>query len=235
MWRTLYTEASPAEAIMQKDAQLLSQLKGETSPILHLYDWEGPSATYGYFLKPETLLNLERAQECGISLARRPTGGGVVFHLWDLAFSVQVPASHSAYSKNSLENYAFVNGAVLEAVKEFLNVKGELFLTGDDDLVEHPAEAHFCMARPTKYDLILKGKKIAGAAQRQTRDGFLHQGTIALLMPDALFLEEILLPGKCIIEAMQQKTHALIGDASQIEEARKALSLLLQQTLARRK
>jgi lipoate-protein ligase A len=40
------------------------------------------------------------------------------------------------------------------------------------------------MARPTKYDVMLQGRKIAGAAQRKTKAGFLHQGTIALLCPD---------------------------------------------------
>ncbi len=233
MWRVIYSESSPAEAIMEKDAELLLRLKETSDPILHLYEWEGPSATYGYFFKKECFLNLEKVREKGLRLALRPTGGGMVFHLWDLAFSVLVPATHSAYSKNSLDNYAFVNEAVLQAVAQFLQTKEELVLTPVDACAQSPASSHFCMARPTKYDLMVGGKKIAGAAQRQTRDGFLHQGTIALLMPDVAFLEEILLPGTGIVEAMQQSTYALLKDPSELVEARRRLAQLLQQTFLR--
>ena len=35
-----------------------------------------------------------------------------------------------------------------------------------------------CFVEPAKYDVILEGQKIAGAGQRRTRSGLLHQGTL---------------------------------------------------------
>jgi lipoate-protein ligase A len=37
-----------------------------------------------------------------------------------------------------------------------------------------------CFSNPVIDDLLLNGRKIAGAAQRRTRGGFLHQGSIQL-------------------------------------------------------
>ena len=79
---------------MDLDAKLLEEMKPDDAPILHLYEWEQDSGTYGYFLKPDKYLDMTQAQKRGLTLARRPTGGGIVFHVCDLAFSALVPAEN---------------------------------------------------------------------------------------------------------------------------------------------
>ncbi|HUD01101.1 MAG TPA: hypothetical protein VMR37_02125 [Rhabdochlamydiaceae bacterium] len=219
-WNILETKAASADENMQLDAQLLENLEGHERPILHLYEWEKESATFGYFVKPEELLNLGEAEKRGLDLARRPTGGGVVFHLWDLAFSVLVPAKSELFSTNTLDNYNLVNRVIKDVVKEF--IQGEIKLTHDDAPFQDQTCTHFCMARPTKYDVMLQGKKIAGAAQRKTKDGFLHQGTIALLRPDEELLGAVL-PSKAVREAMMQTTFPLLSDRRELKEGRRQL------------
>ena len=68
------------------------------------------------------------------------------------------------------------------------------------------------MAKPTIYDIMVDGRKLGGAAQRKTRKGFLHQGTIALTPPSIPYLEAILLPGTGVLEAMQANTFTLLPD-----------------------
>lgn len=221
-WTILETKAASAEENMQMDAKLLENLSGQERPILHLYEWEKPSVTFGYFVKPEQFLDLEQAHQRGLDLARRPTGGGVVFHLWDLAFSVLVPAKSELFSTNTLDNYNLINRVVKEVVKEFIGVEEELALIPDDAPFQDRACTHFCMARPTKYDVMLEGKKIAGAAQRKTKDGFLHQGTIALLRPDQELLEAVL-PSEAVREAMVQNTFPLLSDLKELKEGRQEL------------
>ncbi len=230
MWEILDTGVRSAVVNMQIDSDLLDNIGERQTPLIHFYEWEGDSATYGYFVKPESLLDLGVAEERSLVLARRSTGGGIVFHLWDMAFSVLVPSHCAEFSMNTLDNYAFVNGAVLGAVEQFFEKKEELSLIPEDALSKDMHCKYFCMAKPTKYDVMWQGRKIAGAAQRKTRGGFLHQGTISLVMPSQEYLSAILLPGTEVIAAMGVFTHPLLGKNAtrgEMEGAKERLRKLL--------
>jgi lipoate-protein ligase A len=221
---------------MEDDWRLLEGLQAEDDPILHFYEWEKPSATYGYFVQPEELLNLEGIQKRGVDIARRPTGGGVVFHIWDFAFSVLIPASHPGFSRETLQNYRFINDRVLEAISPFLNAEKALELTPRDGEALDAKCGRFCMAQPTQYDVVLEGKKLAGAAQRKRKGGFLHQGTIALMMPCQETLRDVLLPGMRVSEAMGMFTYPLLGKnptANALKEMKQELKQRLITTLGR--
>lgn len=226
-WRVIDTGKAPPEENMAVDAVLLHGMAAEPKPILHLYDWEGECATYGYFIDPAKLLNRQAIEGKLIGLARRPTGGGVIFHVADWAFSVLVPASHPAYSVNTLDNYAFVNRLVIEVVSRFAGQCATLSLLPDDPAEGALDSRHFCMAKPTKYDVMLDGRKVGGGAQRRTKAGFLHQGTISLALPDEGFLRRVLLSGNEVEAQMRRFTCSLIGEKVSlrtIAEARKELS-----------
>ena len=229
--KVLDTKTSSASENMLKDAALLDELDPKGAPWLHFYRWEGLSATYGYFIQPERWFHLDKVSSHGVSLARRPTGGGIVFHIWDFAFSFLMPSGHPAFSMSTLENYRFVNETVLSAVKDLFDLQSPLQLISQDA----PADAwdctHFCMALPTQYDVVYQGMKIAGAAQRRRKQGYLHQGTISLAFPDLELLQEILLSRE-VIQAMSSYTFAPLGKkcpTSLLEEARRSLQERLEQ------
>ena len=67
MWRVIDTGSASAEANMRTDKELLETL--EDAAILHLYDWDRPSATYGYFVDPHKLLNVAKAKALGFNTA----------------------------------------------------------------------------------------------------------------------------------------------------------------------
>lgn len=214
-WNVIFSEPALAEANMLKDAALLEELK---TPTLHFYEWENPSLTYGHFIKPEHHLSLEALRKYEIEMARRPTGGGIIFHLWDMVFSVLVPASAPFFSLNTLDNYAFINRHVAQAIKVFLKQGGEPSFANSSI---NP-KSNFCMAEPTIYDLIIDGRKVGGAAQRRTKKGFLHQGTISLLNPSLELLSEVILEPH-VLEKMRENSYALIDDPSRFESAKEAL------------
>lgn len=226
-WTLIEREAATAASNMEYDAELLKTLVPTALPILHLYDWIKPSLTYGFFAQPEKLLNLEAVEKHGFDLAKRPTGGGVVFHIWDLAFSILIPAGSSLYSQNTLENYELINQVVFNVVQDFVGKSALMSLTPHDSMIQHPEQAFFCMARPTKYDLVVGKKKIAGAAQRKMKQGFLHQGTIALQFPDLNLLDEIL-PSSDVREAMRKTTFPLLSENDSLNEGRKHLKELIK-------
>jgi len=215
----LHTGVAAAQCNMMFDFDLLHQLPQWSHPVLHLYEWSEECATYGYFLQPEGLF----AEDCNLTLARRPTGGGILFHTTDFAFSILVPSSHPAFSHNTLNNYAYVNQLVADVIERFSGERTELF-KGEHDRVD-PDCGQFCMATPTQYDVMIEGRKVAGGAQRRTRHGFLHQGTISLAPP-----QTELLANRNVARAMQRVAYPLLGDScSQREffEARREISQLL--------
>ncbi|MDX8430272.1 MAG: lipoate--protein ligase family protein [Candidatus Algichlamydia australiensis] len=210
MWNVLDTGIQTARENMAFDKKLLESMLPDDAPILHLYDWQRDSATYGYFTKPKHFLDIAKAESRGLDLARRPTGGGIVFHTFDLAFSVLVPANHPGYSENTLENYAFVNSLVQEAILPLIPEESDLLPQDPEPLDE--SSRNFCMAKPTIFDVMIKSRKIGGAAQRKKKQGFLHQGTISIIPPNQELLEEILLPETRVLEAMKKNSFALLPE-----------------------
>lgn len=205
---------------MQRDAELLASLESQPRAVLHFYRWACSSATYGHFVRPSKWIDLEAARRIGLMLARRPTGGGIIFHTSDLAFSVLIPRSHALYSGETLQSYRNINRLVLEAIRDVIGRQPELSPRHGSALDE--ACRQFCMATPTIYDVMLDGRKVGGAAQRRTKWGILHQGSIALMRCDQL-LEEVLIGGSQVAAAMLQNGHYLLEHPSELQRTRQAL------------
>lgn len=225
------TNPTTAEENMQFDSELLASLADNPRCLLRFHRWKQPSATYGYFIDPSAYLQLEEISKHGIDLARRPTGGGILFHTCDLSFAILIPAIHPHFSLNTLDNYAFINGAVLSALEKFIPAGPELLPREVSALDK--ASNRFCMAKPTQFDVMLQGYKIAGGAQRRTKAGYLHQGSIALRLPPAAFLADVLLPGTCVAHEMARLTHPIPSlNPSSIEEAlmQELEQILIQET-----
>ncbi len=234
MLRIIHTGTSSAIENMALDTKYLQDLEGD--PILHLYDWIGLPATYGYFISPEKYLHLEAVEKYGLSLARRPTGGGIVFHIWDYAFSFLMPSTHRFFSLNTLDNYRFVNEIVLQVVKEVFSLSDSIELIRSDFPTLGMDCQNFCMAKPTQYDVVYQGVKIAGSAQRRTKRGYLHQGTISLGFPEEKWLREILISQESVFEAMSSYSFAPLGrvySQEMLQKMRRKIAEKLKETFQR--
>ena len=205
----LDTGSHSAVENMAVDQKFLSDLENGQTPILHLYEWNKPSITYGHFAKPERLLNMKEVEKAGIELARRSTGGGLTLHFTDYAFSFLMPSDHPNFSSNTLENYRFVNHLVYQSVQSLIEEERGLSYYNESEKGKVDEALNFCMAKPTKYDVLYKGKKVGGAAQRKTAKGYLHHGTISLALPDSELLEKILI-SKRSFDAINQNTYYFI-------------------------
>lgn len=221
----IYSHHLTPQEIMDKDRFLLEHL--ESSLILHLYNWGTPCLTIGYFLQAEDHLHLKELQEEGIVIARRPTGGGISFHLTDFSFSVLIPLSDSRVSSVTKENYALVNTQVIQALLSYQKQIPSLTLSS----LEHPA-GPFCMARPTIFDIMMGGKKIGGAAQRRTKKGILHQGTLSLTPVPKKILQKVLKQPEEMLPAMQLQGGSLFTSMEEvdIEQVRMELSTVFTST-----
>ena len=197
-------ELSPplsAQENMDSDLDRLTNLKEGDPPLLRFYQWRRPALTYGYFTRPETVLDLQALEKAGYEMGCRPTGGGIIFHTADLAFSVLIPKNDPHLSENTLANYQVINTLVQKAIRGTLGLSATL-------LVDCQKNSSFCMAQPSIYDVMLAGRKVGGAAQRRSKTGLLHQGSICLQVPDKVALA-LFLKDPEILKAMEKNSYPL--------------------------
>ena len=152
---------------MALDEALLEAMPRLQQPVLRFYGWTEPAATFGYFQKfsevaAATLLR---------PLVRRPTGGGIVPHDADWTYSLAFPVGHEWHALKAVESYQRVHEWIQSAFAK-LKVPTELA-----PCCKKSAPGQ-CFVGHEKSDLLWHGKKIAGAAQRRTREGLLIQGSV---------------------------------------------------------
>jgi len=211
MWKFLDTGKRSAKQNMAIDAHLLKNLPPNGSPVLHFYDWENRSITYGCFINPATtLLNLKQAHLRGIDVEKRPTGGGVIFHGYDLTFSALVPVNYKHYSSNVIGRYNLINARVKKAIEKVIDVDNSSLLSQDCLPLSQECR-YFCMANPTRCDVMIQGRKVAGAAQRRTKRGYLQQVSIAIAPLEAEFLYSLFSSGSAVVEAMLCHSYSILG------------------------
>ncbi|QSR84243.1 biotin/lipoate A/B protein ligase family protein [Methylacidimicrobium sp. B4] len=139
-------------------------LRSSPHPLLRIYEWEEDAVSIGYFQPWEEA-------PAGRPFVRRWTGGGLVDHAADLTYTVIVPRSHPVAHLSTLDAYRLFHAAVCQALLS-LGCSAELATESDG------GPSTRCFARPVRFDVMREGKKVAGGAQRRTREGLLHQGSI---------------------------------------------------------
>jgi lipoate-protein ligase A len=139
-------------------------------PLLRIYNWAKPAVSIGYFQKFPSEIAAQ-----GVDVVRRPTGGGLVDHRGDVTYTVVVPPSHFVAQLRAEESYNALHRCVVAAFKS-LGMNATL---SPHRCAPSPRSRDMvCFEKPTRYDVLLDGRKVAGAAQRRTKAGLLHQGSI---------------------------------------------------------
>jgi lipoate-protein ligase A len=159
---------------MAIDEALLQSAAEVGQPVLRLYSWLEPAATFGYaqhYRNVSAWTNLR-------PLIRRPTGGGLVPHDADWTYSLTFPPNHFWYKSKAVESYKRLHEWIRRSF-HLVDVPTQLAPAAQK---EGPGR---CFVGAEQFDLLREGVKIAGAAQRRTRQGLLIQGSIQ--------------PGRCAI------------------------------------
>lgn len=176
-------------------------------PVLRFYQWSEPAVSIGYFQK------LEDVPE-GRTFIRRYTGGGLVDHAADFTYTVVTPKDHALYAMGTACSYEAIHRAVAQALEELGCVS---VLAEKASEVESGA----CFAKPVKFDVVSGVRKLAGAAQRRTREGCLHQGSVLV---DSISFERM-------TDTFGRRLAPLLGEspeASSLEAAEQELATKLE-------
>ncbi len=138
---------------MALDETLLINLH-EYGPTLRLYGWNPPAISIGYFQSLEENINVDRAMSMGVDIVRRITGGGTVYHKWEVTYSIVMPPPKGTI----LDSYKLVEKGIVEALNR-VGLQAEY--SGINDITVH-------------------NRKISGNAQTRKYGGMLQHGTILM-------------------------------------------------------
>ena len=166
-WLFLNSGSCPPAENMAWDEALLESVARMASPVLRFYGWSEPAATFGYFQKFADVEGMTKLRP----LIRRPTGGGLVPHDADWTYSLTFPPGDPWYELKAVESYRRAHEWVRAAFAR-TSLATEL---SPCCRKEAPGQ---CFIGAEQFDVLWQDRKIAGAAQRRTRDGLLIQGSI---------------------------------------------------------
>lgn len=157
---------------MEVDRKLLQE--GASCPRLRLYEWSSFCCTHGLFIRVEDFVHMEVCRRRGVEIASRPTGGGIIFHQNDVAFSLFIPSHYPLYDLPLEELSVLINGKVLEGL-------ATPFLENLCTQEKHDTSLEslrFCMGEAHMFDLVWEGKKVGGCAFRKRKTGVLCQTSL---------------------------------------------------------
>ncbi len=165
---SLWIDSEPREAALQMAVDRVL-LETAPLPVLRIYRWEKPCVTIGYF-GSETEASLSYP---GLPVIRRWTGGGTVLHGQDSPYSLIVPRSEPFSRVRSGDSYRAIHAALATVLRTSIPEVHQA-------TAHAPKCSNACFENPVTDDLLVGGIKVAGAGQRRTRSGLLHQGSLQL-------------------------------------------------------
>jgi lipoate-protein ligase A len=158
----------------------------ERATVLRIYKWSAPTLSIGYAQKPEEVADLEFCRAQGIEIVRRPTGGRAVLHDMELTYAVVSNDPQVFNLKSSTDSYLKIAQALKRGLEALgLDVAMNHSLAGRAAARAGVRENYLkmrvpCFTSPARYELLCRGKKIIGSAQRRLRHAFLQHGSLLL-------------------------------------------------------
>jgi lipoate-protein ligase A len=127
----------------------------------------------------ERAIDLDYCRSCGIPWVRRPTGGRAVFHEAELTYAV-VSNDPELTGNGVIDTYRRIAEA-LQLGLELVGVEAQSARAEREEsvplwgVVQKP-----CFASPSRYELLVERRKVAGSAQRRLRRAILQHGSVPI-------------------------------------------------------
>jgi lipoyl(octanoyl) transferase len=175
-WRLLpFTCPTAPENMAMDEAVFLSCRSSASPPTLRFYGWPSPAVSVGYFQDIHAEIDLDACRRLFVPVVRRPTGGKAVLHDGDFTYAVAAPDPVEGFPPDILGTYRLISRCLARGLAE-LGIRADMADAGRprEDL---PARAS-CFALPSRYELLVKGRKICGSAQVRSQGAFLQHGSL---------------------------------------------------------
>ncbi len=173
-WRLIPEEARDGPMQMALE-EVAAETAADGGPrTVRAYQWSPSTLSMGYRQDADSV-DWAFAEREGITVTRRRSGGGGIYHdeHADISYSIVAPADE--LPGDLMECYEILCEPILDAFRE---------MGVDADFVaeEHPAihePACYLRALHPAHDIAVDGRKISGNAQYRTRDAVIQHGSLS--------------------------------------------------------
>lgn len=142
---------------------------------LRFYTWREETLSLGYFQQWKA--NALHADAASLPVVRRPSGGGAILHGTDLTYALALPVDPRLQNNKVRALYVDVHHALVDALL-WLGVTACLAAArAGKDLSER---TFLCMGNVSAGDVLVRGVKVAGSAQRRRGAAVLQHGSVQL-------------------------------------------------------
>jgi len=179
-FRIIRSLASSAAYNMELDEKIFNRYLEDGIGVLRVYGWEKPSFTYGFSQNPQNEINLDKCASDGIQIAKRITGGGILFHHDEITYSFVCSKSDVGEGQGVLVSYRNICKFLIRFY-ESLGLAPEFALQAGS-FSQRCAPHELCSASYEKYDIVIGGRKIGGNAQKRKRRVIFQHGCIPLMV-----------------------------------------------------
>ena len=180
-WRLIEDGPMDGRLNMAIDRAILTACeRGQAPATLRLYGWDKPTLSIGY--SQNELRDVDRAQceKRNIPIVRRFTGGRALLHHFEFTYSLVAPIPHPRFPGNLAGAFGAVSKAVISSLERAGISKPEMvgMSKRTPGISRHRSPA--CFSASNHWEITVKGKKLAGSAQRRLSGAFLQHGSILM-------------------------------------------------------
>ncbi len=164
---------------MHRDVALAEQLIQSSSErlLIRFYWWQPWCISLGAN-QSEDDIDQDRARTDGIELVRRPTGGRAILHARELTYALAIRLQDGLTHTHV---YHFWHEWLCQALSHILGTTELVYARSQPDfplLLQQEPTRWLCFASSARYELLWRGRKVLGSAQRLYGDVLLQHGSL---------------------------------------------------------
>jgi lipoate-protein ligase A len=157
---------------MAIDQALLESVAAGAPPVVRFYRWSPATLSFGRNQPARDRYDEAVARGGGIDFVRRPTGGQAVLHDDEVTYAVIAPIAAVGRPRVA---YARINEGLVVGLRQ-LGVEAGPSVADP----ERRDWALACFRAPERGEVVVRGRKLVGSAQRTERRTILQHGSILL-------------------------------------------------------
>lgn len=177
-FKLIRSPAQGASYNMALDEKIFEQYLEDNIGVFRVYSWKLPSFTYGFSQNPQNEINLARCASEGVEIAKRMTGGGILFHDDEITYSFVCSKDDVGEPQGVFVAYRNICKFLMRFYESLGLVCG--FALESEGFRDRYAAHELCSASHEKYDIVIGAKKIGGNAQKRKRNIIFQHGSIPL-------------------------------------------------------